>query len=170
MAFFGKSSFVSGMSAQGRTGELQTCQATVNSDGIPVNSASLPGTGFETLPPLAISSNLLHFLKCMVLKSVGLRLGCVPFHFGWELVEWVPKSVDLGENYVEVLEIYDEIEEEEHLEVFGPQIELNLGNPSDMGEPPVEVAGIAPTVVVVEEESSVEVLEASASVEKEMGD
>ena len=39
-----------------------------------------------------------------------------------------------------------------------------------MGEPPVEVAGIAPTVVVVEEESSVEVLEASASVEKEMGD
>ena len=64
----------------------------------------------------------------------------------------------------------EEIEEEEHLEVFGPRIELNLENPSDMGEPPVEVAGVAPTVVVVEEESSVEVLEASASMEKEMGD
>jgi len=39
-----------------------------------------------------------------------------------------------------------------------------------MGEPPVEVAGMTPTVVVVEEESSMEVLEVRASVEKEMGD
>jgi len=54
--------------------------------------------------------------------------------------------------------------------LIGPRIELNLENPSNMGESPVEVAGVAPTVVMVEEESSVEVLEASASMEKEMGD
>jgi len=95
----------------------------------------------------------------------------VPFHSGWELVEWRPKLVDLGACSVEILEICEEIEEEEHLEVFGPQIEIDLGNPTDVGEPPVEVAGVAPTVVVeVEEESFVEVLEARASVEKEMGD
>ena len=76
----------------------------------------------------------------------------------------------LESNYAKILEICEEIEEEEHLEVFGPRIELNLENPSDMGELPVEDTRVAPTVVVVEEESSVEVLEASASVEKEMGD
>ena len=70
-------------------------------------------------------------------------------------------------DYFEIMEIYDDVEEEEHLEVFGPQIEFNLDNPSDMGEPAVEVAGVAPTAVVeVEEESSVEVLEVSASVKK----
>ena len=89
-------------------------QATVNFGGISVHSASLPGTGFEPLPPLAISSNLLQFLKCTDLKSAGLGLGCVPFHFGWELVDWVSKSVDLGENYVKILEICDESEEEEN--------------------------------------------------------
>jgi len=76
----------------------------------------------------------------------------------------------LESNYTEILEIYEEIEKEEQLEVFGPQIELSLENPSNMGEPAVEVAGVAPTIVVVEEESSVEVLEASASVEKETED
>ena len=70
-------------------------------------------------------------------------------------------------DYFEILEICDEVEEEEHLEVFEPQIELNLENPSDMGESTVEVARVAPTAVVeVEEESSVEVLEVSASVKK----
>ena len=49
---------------------------------------------------------------------------------------------------------------------FGLQIELNLENPTELGKPPVEVAGVAPTAVVeVEEESSVEVL---ASVEKKL--
>jgi len=109
-------------------------------------------------------------LKYLDLKSVGLRLERVPFYSGWELVEWVPKSVDLKQNYLKILKICDEIEEKEHLEVFGPQIELNLENPSDMGKPLVEVAGVAPTVVEVEEESSVEVLEARDSVDKEMGD
>jgi len=70
-------------------------------------------------------------------------------------------------NYLEILEICDGVEDEEHLEVFGPQIELSLENSSDMGEPAVEVAEVPPTTVVeVEEKSSVEVLEASASVEK----
>jgi len=76
--------------------------------------------------------------------------------------------MDLGENYVEILHICDEIEEEEHFEVIGPQIELNLENPSDMGEPSVEVPEVASTVEV-ENESSVEVLEAKASVEKDAG-
>ena len=54
----------------------------------------------------------------------------------------------LESNYTEILEICEEIEKKEQLEVFGPQIELNLVNPTDIGEPPVEVVGVAPTVVV----------------------
>ena len=79
--------------------------------------------------------------------------------------------VDLRARSVKILEICDEFEESEYLEVFGPQIELDLGKGSsihDMGEPPVEVAGVAPTVEV-EDETSVEVLEAKASVEKDAG-
>ena len=128
----------------------------------------MSGKGFKTLPPLAILFKLFQFLKSLGLKSVGLGLECMPFHSGWELVEWVPKSVDLGENYVEILRICDEIEEEDHLEVIWPQIELNIENPSDMGEPSVEVAGVAP-IVEVEDEYSVEMLEAKASVEKDAG-
>jgi len=89
------------------------------------------------------------------------------------LVEWKPELLVLESNYVEILEVCEEIEELEQLEVFGPQIELDPSKgPSiqNLGEPPVEVARMAPTVVVVEEEYSVEVLEASASVEMEMRD
>ena len=84
--------------------------------------------------------NLFKFLKCLDLKSVGLGLACIPFHFGWDLVEWRPKSVDLGVGFVEILENCDEVEEEEP-EVFGPQIEINLENLADLGEPLVEAAG-----------------------------
>jgi len=78
---------------------------------------------------------------------------------------------ELELHVVELLKICDEVEEEEPLEVFGPQIELNLSNPTDMGEPPVEAAGVVPTVVVeVEEESSVEIIEAKASIEKMVRD
>jgi len=63
--------------------------------------------------------------------------------------------VDLGVNYVEILEISDEIEEEGP-EVFGPQIELNSKNSSDLGEPLVEAVGEAPTVVEIMDEPSVE--------------
>jgi len=55
----------------------------------------------------------------------------VPFHSGWELVEWRPKLVDLGVNFVEILGICDEVEEKE-LEIFGPQIELDLGEGSSI--------------------------------------
>jgi len=56
--------------------------------------------------------------------------------------------------------ICDEIEAEESIEDFGPQIELNLENPEDLGESPIEIAGVAPTEVVEveEEDSSVEFL------------
>ena len=98
-------------------------------------------TGFETLPPLATSSNLLRFLKCLDLKSVDLGLENVPFHFGWDIVVWNPKlsvkPVYLGVNLVEIVKICDEVEEEQP-EVFGPRIELNLENPS-LGEPLVEI-------------------------------
>ena len=54
----------------------------------------------------------------------------------------------LESNYTEILEICEEIGKKEQLEVFRPQIELNLKIPADVGEPPVEVVGVAPTVVV----------------------
>ena len=83
--------------------------------------------------------------------------------------------VDLGENCVEILSICDEIEEQE-LEVFGPQIELDLEKGSsihDLGETPVEVAGVAPTVVEVEDDGDVQVVEVNKDetpVEKETRD
>jgi len=62
--------------------------------------------------------------------------------------------------------ICDEIEAEESIKDFRPQIELNLENPRDLGEPPVEIVGVAPTEVVEveKEDSSVEFL----AFEKEM--
>ena len=49
------------------------------------------------------------------MKSVGLGLESVPFHFGWDLVEWNPKlnenPVESGVNFDEFVEIYDEGEE-----------------------------------------------------------
>ena len=83
-------------------------------------SAALPGTGFENPPPLAILFKPFQFLKSLGLNSVGLGLDCIPFHSGWELVKWRPKLNVLKPNYVEILEICEEIEEEEHLEIFGP--------------------------------------------------
>ena len=131
----------------------------------------MSGNRFETLPPLAILFKPFQFLKCLGLNSVGLGLDCVPFHCGWELVEWKLAFSVLESNYSVILEICEEIEVEEQLEVFRPQIELSLTNPTDMGKPPVEVAEVAPTMVVeAEEESSVEILESRASVEKMMGD
>jgi len=61
----------------------------------------------------------------------------------------------------EIVGIYEEVEVEDSIKVFGPQIELDLGPGSSIHdvEPPVEVPGVVPTVVVEEEvESSVEVL------------
>jgi len=80
--------------------------------------------------------------------------------------------IDLGVTYVEILGICDEIEEEEHLEFFWPQIELDFGEGSsihDLDEPPVEVTGVAPTVEV-KDESSVEVIGDKTPVEMKTGD
>jgi len=113
---------------------------------------------FETPPPSAISFKPFHLLKNLGLKSVGLGLESVSFHSGRELVEWIPKSIDLGVNSVEILDICDEVEEKE-LEVFGPQIELDLGEGSsihDLGEPSVEAAREPPTVVEILDEPSQE--------------
>jgi len=171
MAFFGKLSSDSSMAALTKSTALQVRRATTNSCNLPILGAALPGTGFETLPPFAILFKPFQFLKCLGLNSVGLGLDCVPFHSGWELVKWKLAFSVLESNYSEILEICEEIEVEEELEVFEPQIELSLTNPTDMGNPSVEVAEVAPTVVVeVEEESSVEILESRASVEKMMGD
>jgi len=167
MAFSDKSSSGSGMAALVKSKALSTRRVFENSGKLSMLGAALPGTRFEILPPLAISCKLFQFLKSLSLKSVGLGFNCVPFHSRWELVEWRPKLHVVESDYCEIMEICDDVEEEEHLEVFGPQIELNLENPSNMGEPAIEVAGVAPTAVVeVEEESSVEVLEASASVKR----
>jgi len=60
-----------------------------------------------------------------------------------------------------IVEISEEIEVEDLIEVFRPQIDLDLGEGSSIHnvEPPVEVPGVVPTVVVEEEEdSSVKVL------------
>jgi len=129
--------------------------STVPSGGIPALRASQSGTGFENPPPLAILTNFLKFLKCIDLKSVGLGLEGVPFHCGWDIVEWKSKLVDLGVSSVEILEICDEVEEKEP-RVFGPQIELGLENLSGLGEPPVEAAGEVPDVVKIRDEPSVE--------------
>jgi len=116
--------------------------------------------GFENLPPLAISSTPFQFLKSLDLKSVGLGLESV-LHFGWDLVEWNPKfdgsRVDLGVKVDEFVEICDELEED-HAEVFGPQIELDLGTGSDpvhdLEEKPVEIVGEIHAIVDIGDETS----------------
>ena len=76
-------------------------------------------------------------MKQLNLNSVGLGLDSVPFRFGWELLEWQPKiiesRVESGENLCdEFMETHEEIKvEDEQAEVFGPQIELDLGIGSD---------------------------------------
>jgi len=62
-------------------------------------------------------------LNCLGLNSVGLGLDCVLFHSVWELVESRPKLHVVESDYFEIMEIYDEVEVEEQLKVFGPQIE-----------------------------------------------
>ena len=123
MAFSGTISSDSVMSALNRTEALQTRRVSAISCGLPVLSTAVSGTGFETLPPLAISFKPFQFLKSLELNTVGLGFDCVPFHSGWELVEWRPKLHVLESNYAKILEICEEIEEEEHLEVLG--LELN---------------------------------------------
>ena len=76
---------------------------------------------------------------------MGLGLDYVPFHADWELFVWRPNLVVSELHASEIVEICEEIEVEDSIEVFGPQIELNLENPKDLGKPSVEAAGVAPT-------------------------
>ena len=112
MAFTGNSTTVSGMAALIKSTDFKLQRSSANSGVLPAFGPTFPGTGFETLLPLALSSNLLKFLKSLSLISVGLSLECVPFHSGWELVEWRPKLSNLELHAVEVLEIYEEVEVE----------------------------------------------------------
>ena len=105
MAFSGTISSDSDMAALDRTEALQTQRVSAIPGGLPVLSATLPGIGFENLPPLALLFKPFQFLKCLDLKPVELGLDCVPFHSGWELVEWRPKLHILESNCVEILEI-----------------------------------------------------------------
>jgi len=159
MASSGKSSSNSGTAASGKSSALPVRRASAISGASPAFGPALLGTGFETLPPPAISISLFKFLQRLGLESVGLSLECVPFHSRWELVVWEPSVSNLELHAVRILEICEEVEIEDSIKVFGPQIELTLENPTDLGKPLVEVAGVAPTTVVeLEEESSVEVL------------
>jgi len=58
MASFGSSSLNFDMAASGKTLALQVRRASATSGDSPAFDPALPGTGFETLPPQAISSNL----------------------------------------------------------------------------------------------------------------
>ena len=55
-----------------------------------------------------------------------------------------------------MLEICDEVEEEELVELVGPQIELDLGEGNSIHdvEPVIEMSRVVPTVVVEDEDSS----------------
>jgi len=161
MAFNGNSSANSGTAAAGQTSALQVRRDTALSSAPPAFGPALPGTRFETLPPLAILFKPFQFLKAVCLNSVGLGFDNVPFHAGWELVEWKSTMVVSELHVSELVEICEEVEIEDSIEVVRPQIELDLGEGSSIHdvEPPVEVPGVVSTVVVEEEEdSSVEVL------------
>ena len=80
----------SGRPASGEGSALQVRGSAVISGALPVFGPACPGTGFDQTPPLAIICKPFHFVKSMRMKSVGLGLDCVPFHGGWELVEWKP--------------------------------------------------------------------------------
>ena len=89
-----------------------------------------------------------YVMQPLCLKSVGLGFDSVPFHSGWELVVWEPNLSEFDLLVGDLMEICGGSVENETLDVCGPQIELSVENPTDLGEPPVEVPGAVPTVVV----------------------
>jgi len=82
MTFNGNSSTISGMSATSKALALQVQQSSAATSAISAFGPTLPGTGFETLPPLAILFKPFQFLKSLCLKSVGLGFDSIPFHAG----------------------------------------------------------------------------------------
>jgi len=160
MAFNGKTSKSSGMAASDESSVLQVQWGSTISGVSPAFGPKLPGTGFEPLPPRSLVYKPFQFLKSICLKSVGLGFECVPFHAGWELVEWRPTMSVSEWLETEFDQICEEIKSEDLIEVVEPQIDLDLGEGSSINdeEPPVEVPGVVPTVVVEEEDSSVEII------------
>ena len=145
MAFFG----FSGMTSFSNLSARRQQQASSTSNGHLTFGPALPGTGFENPPPLPIITGIFQFLKFVGLSSVGLEVVDVPFHRGWVLVEWRPFLSVAEWIEVEFDRIYEEIETEE--KSVG-QIDLNLDFSLSDEEPPVEVPGVVPTVVVEDEE------------------
>jgi len=108
------------MAASGKSSALQARRSSAISGASPAFGPALPGTGFETLPPLAISLNWFKFLKSVGLRSVVLGLESIPFHSGWDLVVWKRSLSGLESEFSEILEICEEVELEDSIEVFGP--------------------------------------------------
>ena len=160
---------------------------TVSSSGVSASTGApsaygpkLPGTGFDSKPPLAIVSGIFKFLKSLGLRSIGLSIACVPFHGGWALVAWKPTlslteqiglefdricaEIEAEENvrsgFLEILEIVDETELEVSKVFVGPQIELFLGEETleDGAEQVEEVPRGVPMVMVEDDGSSVEII------------
>ena len=108
------------MPATSKASALQVRRSLATTSALPAFGPALSGTGFETLPPWAISTNLFKFLKSLGLDSVGLGLDCVPLHSSWELAVW-RSNLGVSELHVsEIVEICEEIEVEDSIEVFGP--------------------------------------------------
>jgi len=72
----------SGKSASSEGTALPVRRSSALPGTLPAFGPELPGTGFETLPPLAIFTGLFKFLRCLGLGSVGLGLDSVSFHAG----------------------------------------------------------------------------------------
>jgi len=120
MASNRKSSQNSGMSASSEGSTLLVRRGSAVSGVSPFFGPELPGTGFETLPPRSIVYKPFQFLKSICLKSVGLGFDYVPFHAGWELVEWSPTMSVSEWLETEFDRICDEIESEDPIEVVEP--------------------------------------------------
>jgi len=70
------------------------------------------------------------------------------------------------------LEICDEVEIKDPIEVFGPQIVLDLGEGSSIhdDEPAIEVSGVVPTVEVEDGDSSVEIIISGKEMKKDQAE
>jgi len=78
-------------------------------------SGPLPDTGFECLTVLPIFLVPFRFLKSLDLSSSGLRLGCVPLCFDWQLIEWKPLTqqsrVEIGGTFTEIFKDVEDVHE-----------------------------------------------------------
>ena len=157
------------MSTSSNGSALQVRRSSAQSDASSIFGPSLLGTGFEILPPLSIVNQPFHFVKSLCLKSVGFGLVDVPFHGGWELVEWeldlsVAEAIGL-----EFDQICAEIEEEERVKLGCSEL-LEICDEIESEEPAVEVPDVVPTVEIKEEDSSVEVFISGEKMRREQAE